>query len=163
MQTPITTGRLSIERLSVSDSAFMVELLNSKGWLAFIGERHVHSKEDAEAYINKINGTPNFTYLVVKLKENRLPIGIISLIQRDYLPHIDLGFALLPGFMGAGYAYEGAHAVMEHMLQNVEKLLAIALPQNTSSIQLLQKLGFAYEEAVTVNNEVLHVYAIHRK
>ena len=98
MFTKISTERLSLDLLAPADAEFMQELLNTKGWLQFIGDRNIHSKEDAIKYINKINTTPNFYYWTVRLTDTHEPIGIISFIKRDYLEHFDIGFAFLPQY-----------------------------------------------------------------
>jgi len=85
MFTKLATERLSLDALTVEDWGFIQELLNTKGWLQFIGDRNIHSREDAVNYINKTNGTPNFYYWVVRLADTLEPIGIISFIKRDYL------------------------------------------------------------------------------
>ena len=158
----IITNRLSIEILSIDDHAFVFELLNSNGWIEFIGNRNINSKKDAINYINKILSAENYTYWVVKLKDEKIPIGIISFIKRDYLIYHDLGFAFLPKFMGRGYAYEAAKEVKATIMQNpiYFQLLATTLPHNTSSIQLLKKLGFQFEKQIENENEILHVYSV---
>ncbi|SEN10609.1 Protein N-acetyltransferase, RimJ/RimL family [Chitinophaga rupis] len=162
MQVPITTNRLSIGELSINDHDFVFELLNSKGWLEFIGNRNIHSKEDAVNYISKILVTPNLSYWVVRLIDGNIPVGIISLIKRDYLLYYDLGFAFLPQYMGLGYAYEAAAEVKLNILQDPAhaQLLATTFPHNTSSIRLLKKLGFQFEKLIEIKNEILQVYSI---
>ncbi|WP_217603091.1 GNAT family N-acetyltransferase [Chitinophaga sp. GbtcB8] len=162
MQVPITTNRLSIGALSINDHDFVFELLNSKGWLEFIGNRNIHSKEDAINYINKILLTPNLTYWVVRLIDGNIPVGIISFIKRDYLLYYDLGFAFLPQYMGLGYAYEAAAEVKLNILQDPAhaQVLATTVPHNTSSIRLLKKLGFQYEKQIEIKNEILQLYSI---
>ena len=49
----IETDRLLIRPLSIVDDDFILELVNSEGWLRFIGDREVGSIEDARAYIQK--------------------------------------------------------------------------------------------------------------
>src|SRR5947199_5066293 len=102
MLTNLTTERLSLNALAIEDTDFIQELVNTQGWLQFIGDRNVHSKEDAINYINKINSSPNIQYRVVRLTELQTPIGIISFIKRDYLEHFDIGFAFLPQYNGKG-------------------------------------------------------------
>src|SRR5215218_4924840 len=97
MQTTITTERLVLETLRASDHGFILELVNTEGWLQFIGDRNIHSKDDAIRYIQKIDEAQNFTYWVVRTKETGAPpMGIVSFLKRDYLEHFDLGFAFLP-------------------------------------------------------------------
>ena len=47
------TERLLIRELSVSDSAFILELVNTPTWLKFIGDRGVKNLDDAKSYLKK--------------------------------------------------------------------------------------------------------------
>lgn len=102
----ISTPRTFIRPLEQGDSVFILELVNSDGWLQFIGDRQVGSVDAALAYIKKILESPHITYRVVNLQDQNIPIGIVTLIKKDYLPFHDIGFAFLPAFAGKGYAYE---------------------------------------------------------
>jgi len=161
MFTKISTERLSLDLLAPADAEFMQELLNTKGWLQFIGDRNIHSKEDAIKYINKINTTPNFYYWTVRLTDPLEPIGIISFIKRDYLEHFDIGFAFLPQYNGRGYAYEAAKKILSVVSSKPEHsvIVATTLPANTSSIKLLQKLGFHFEKEMEAGGETLQLYS----
>ena len=55
MQIIIETERLFLRKITIDDATFMLELLNTPTWLQFIGDRNVHSIEDAENYLK--NGT----------------------------------------------------------------------------------------------------------
>jgi RimJ/RimL family protein N-acetyltransferase len=140
----ISTSRLTLEIINLNDCDFMISLLNSKGWIENIGDRNIHSKNDALAYINKILGAENFFYWVVRIKDVNTPIGIISFLKRSYLENFDIGFAFLPNFAGNGYAYEAAKAVltMVSKLPEFNIVLATTLFSNKNSIKLLTKLGF---------------------
>lgn len=161
MQDSIITERLLMTPLTLNDQDFIFELVNSDGWLKFIGNRNIHSREDAKAYIEKILNNPGITYWVARLKDNNIPIGIISFIKREYLEHYDIGFALLPKFECHGYAFEGAAEVLQKVIDNPKhaNILATTIPQNISSIRLLKKLGFTFYEEITVENQNVHVYA----
>jgi len=160
MDPVIETRRLRLSTPEPGDDSFMLTLLNTPGWLTYIGDRNVHSPEEARAYIDRINQNPAVTYWVIRLKDSLTPVGVISLIQRDYLPHRDLGFALLPDYNGQGYAQEAASAVLAWLAQTSPKapLLAISLPQNTASIRLLTRLGFRYLRLIRPAEEDLAVY-----
>ena len=160
MHTNITTERLHLDALTVEDHDFIHELVNSEGWLRFIGDRNIHSKEDAITYINKINSTPSIQYWVVRLLDTKAPVGIISFIKRNYLEHYDIGFSMLPRYSGKGYAYEAAKAVLSMLsaMPEYSTVLATVLPDNVSSIKLLTKLGLHFERIMEVEGEQLHVY-----
>ena len=88
-QKDFFTERLIIGQLDNSSIAFVQELTNSEGWLKFIGDRNIHSPEQAKDYIEKIDKSLTAKYWKVSLKENQIPIGVITLIQRDYLDDLD--------------------------------------------------------------------------
>ena len=157
----LITERLTLIPVASHDYTFMRQLVNTAGWLRFIGDRNVHSDDQAKAYINRILETPQLTYWVVRLHHQKIPIGIISLIKRDYLDHFDIGFAFLPEYQHKGYATEAAVAIMNHSKKNgISILLATLIPENIQSINLLKKLGFSSEQKMEINNEVIWLYKI---
>src|SRR5438128_1908546 len=141
MQNNAETNRLFLDMLTTADSEFILSLVNSKGWIEFIGDRNVHSKEEAVAYINKILNSQNLYYWVVRTKCGNIPMGIISFLKRDYLENFDIGFAFLPAFTGNGYAYEAAKQILSLAeIQEYNPILATTVPGNAKSIRLLTKL-----------------------
>lgn len=164
----IDTHRLRLDTLSVKDQNFILELLNTPGFIEFIGDRQVRTVWDAAAYVAKIMSDPNIRYWIVRLKEETQAIGIVSLIKRDYLPHHDIGFAFLPRFGKQGYALEAATAVLARFFNTdpESKILANPFPENLKSIQLLTKLGLRFECEMAVTNEAEnrgrrhHIYGI---
>lgn len=157
----IRTERLFIRQLSEKDTPFIFELLNTESWIRYIGNRNIHSEADALAYIRKINENPNTTYQTVTLRETNTPIGLITLIQRDYLDFRDIGFAFLPAYSGKSYAYEAAKAVLENRAESnyTEILLAVTLPDNLASIRLIEKLGLKFERVIVRDKENLYLYS----
>ncbi len=153
--TPLTTQRLLLRPLTLADATFIVQLLNSPGWLQFIGDRNVHSEDDAKGYL--LNGPlksyadNGFGLWGVELKENRTPIGMCGLLKRDYLENPDIGFALLPDYTGKGYAYEAANATLDHAADalNIAAVSAIVQPGNAASVGLLHKLGMEQRGTIT--------------
>lgn len=158
----LDTNRLTLSLVSSHDAAFMLEILNTKEWLMFIGDRNVTNLLDAEAYIEKIKATPDFYYWVVKNKEDNTSIGIVSLIKRAHLRSFDLGFAFLPTYFGNGFAFEASHCILNfaNFQLNLSPLLACTMPSNIASIRLLNRLGFAFErELLDDNQEQIHIYS----
>jgi len=145
------TDRLLIQPLTIDEASFIRELVNTEGWLAFIGDRNVKTAEEALNYTQRLLNNPNVKYWTV-----------ITFIQRDYLPHPDIGFAFLPQFGGKGYAYEAANAVLNDWKKQKEfaDVLATTIPANLKSIQLLQKLGLHFQEEIEIDNKTLHIYSL---
>ena len=162
MQSPLFSERLSITALNTTDAKFIFELVNTEGWLTYIGDRNIHSLEDAHSYIQKIIDSPDISNWVVRLRQDNTPAGIISLIKRDHLENPDVGFAFLPSFTGNGYAYEATGTVLKHFIDNTEYpfVLGVTVVENTASISLLKKLGFQFQKEIEVKKEKLLVYAV---
>lgn len=162
MKTEYKTERLFLRTMNVADSAFIFELVNTAGWIKFIGDRNIKTTEDADNYIQKIITNPQINYRVVTLQEQQTSIGIITFIKRDYLDHYDIGFAFLPAFNKQGYAFEATKEVLTDLLNTGEysKILATTIHENISSIQLLKKLGFSFSKEITHEHLALELYAI---
>tara|TARA_R110000737_G_scaffold333832_1_gene351752 strand:- start:1350 stop:1706 length:357 start_codon:yes stop_codon:yes gene_type:complete len=98
---------------------------------------------------------------IIELVTSGEPVGIVTLIQRDYLQSPDLGFALLPAFEKQGYAFEAVSLFLNDFfsVSANKEVHAIILEHNRSSIQLVQKLGFLFSEHIEVNGEQLSLYS----
>ena len=161
MQNTFETNRLRLALLHPDDAGFMLTLMNTPGWLEFIGDRNIRSLDDATAYIQKISDNPLFFYWTVRLKDDPAPIGVVTFLKRDYLEHSDIGFAFLPEAGKNGYAYEAAKAVLDAAVRDPAhtNVLATTLPGNTGSIRLLEKLGLRLDRTIRLDEEELLVYA----
>ncbi|MVM34708.1 GNAT family N-acetyltransferase [Spirosoma sp. HMF4905] len=159
----LETERLLLDKLTVEDAPFMLELLNTPLWLTFIGDRGVRTLEDARKYI--LNGAIKsyeqfgFGPFLIRLKSSETPVGMCGLFKRDTLEDIDIGFAFLPDSIGKGYGFEAATAVMTYArdVLSATRIVGITNPDNQNSIHLLEKLGFHFERRVhlSAGDEVL--------
>jgi len=158
-QIILETERLVLRRMRIEDAAFMLALLNSEGWLKYIGDRNVKNLQEAENYLREkvligssING---LGMLLVEQKEEEKAIGICGLVERDGLEAHDIGFAFLSEFSGKGYALESAQPVLKFAKDQLKlpKVLAITIKENVKSIQLLEKLGLAYVKTIRLPND----------
>lgn len=147
----LETPRLRLRRVALSDSAFFLELLNDPSWLANIGDRGVHTNADAESYIRNTIWTQYEAYgygmYALQLKSSESLIGICGLVKREFLSAPDLGFALLPDYVGQGLAAEAAGELMSHAQDRlrIARLYAIVTHGNERSVRLLARLGFRRE------------------
>jgi RimJ/RimL family protein N-acetyltransferase len=153
---------IAIRKIDIEDTEFILALLNSEGWLRWIGDRNVKDLDAAAAYIRAILEKPQLNIWVIEVGNQAVPAGIITLIKRDYLSVVDLGFALLPDYEGNGIAYHASKLVIAQLIQSGEhdELLAITLPENKQSIHLLHKLGFVFKEHLENEGEGLSVYIL---
>ncbi|HMG16436.1 MAG TPA: GNAT family N-acetyltransferase [Saprospiraceae bacterium] len=156
---PIETDRLIICELNISDAPFILKLLNTPSWIKYIGDRNIKTIQDAENYLTsgpiESYNKNGFGLFKIELKDNNHAIGMCGLIKRDVLDDIDLGFALLPEYEAKGYAYEASMGVLKMAKSdlNLNTILAITLPENTSSINLLKKIGLQFERLIKLKED----------
>jgi len=167
MNPILETDRLLLRELNLGDVPFILSLLNSPGWLKYIGDRGVKNDEQAKDYL--LNGPlksykeNGFGLYLVEERISKLPIGLCGLLKRETLENPDLGFVFLSDYMGKGFAFEAANAVLEYTKSELKMptILAIVLPNNKSSIKLLEKLGFQYQKTLQVKEgEDLSLYQV---
>ena len=165
MYINIETERLILRPINLKDADFIVDLVNSKGWLEFIGDRKVSNRKDAENYIQRILDNSDFSYNVFELKESRKAIGIITFLKRKDENYPDFGFALLPEFGKKGYAFEASKAYLDKVkkLVTFDDIIAITMPSNKKSINLLRKLGFHYTGDFKKSEDILSYYSLKSK
>ena len=158
----LETERLTLRRLTADNAAFILELVNEPAWLEFIGDKNVHTLDDARDYILKgpveMYERLGFGLYLVQLKQGTA-IGMCGLIKRPSLNDIDIGFALLSRFSGHGYAYEAASAVMDYgkNVLGLSRIVAITNPTNQNSIKLLKKLGLQFEKRIKLADDAPEV------
>lgn len=155
MNLVLETARLRLRKATLADASFILELLNSPGWLQYIGDRGVKNKVDAARYVDnkliKSYDELGYGLYVMQLKKEDFPIGLCGFIKRPYLEHADIGFAILPLFEKQGYTYEAAKALMPFgkTYFGLDPILAITTKDNIKSQSLLKKLGLQHNGFLT--------------
>jgi RimJ/RimL family protein N-acetyltransferase len=164
----VETERLVLRHLEPTDTAFILALVNDADWLAYIGDRGIHTLDEARDYIE--NG-PMAMYaqrghglLLVERRIDGVPMGICGLLKRDTLDDVDLGFAMLPEFRGVGYVAEAAAASLRlgRDALGLRRVVAITVPENAASSRVLVKVGMRFERALDApsGGRLLHLYSI---
>lgn len=155
----IETERLVLTELTPDDAGFILELLNEPTFIEHIGDKGVKTEEEAHTYLREgpldSYERHGFGILLTMAKYTRIRLGMCGLVRREGFEDADLGFAFLQRFWSRGYAYEAAAAVLEYAAGTLglRRVIAMADPDNSQSIRLLEKLGMRYECMVVMPGE----------
>ena len=155
----LETDRLDLRLLDAADAPFYLHLVNQPSWLRYIGNRGVHTLEQAQLAISQGPRTMHerfgFCLYLVEIRDGGIAAGICGLIKRDTLDDVDIGFAFLDEHCGKGYAYEAASAVLEYGRRKLgmKRIVAITAPDNAQSIRLVEKLGLQFDRQLILNDD----------
>jgi len=162
------TERLLIRPTTEEDAPFILALLNTPNWLKHIGDRQMHTVEDACNYI-KMKMLPQLerlgfgNYTIIR-KSDGIKIGTCGLFDREGLDGVDIGYALLPEYERQGYVIEAAERIKKAAFEDFcfTVLYAITTHDNVASQRVLEKLGMHWEKTVHIPNdpEELRLYQL---
>ncbi len=149
MLLPLESPRLRLRPLTEADAPFIFELVNDPAWLAHIGDKAVHTLEDAERYLREgplaMYATLGIGLCAMELKDaGPSPIGLCGLLIREGTPDVELGYALLPEARGQGLVREAARAWIDfgERQLNLREVHAWTHAANDASQAVLEELGF---------------------
>ena len=153
------TERLAIRPFTEEDAAVILELVNDADWLRFIGNRQVHSLDDARRYLRDgpmaMQARLGHSLCCVVRRSDGVALGMCGLLKRDTLDDVDLGFAFLPAARSQGYARESATAVLAHGFGalGLKRIVAITDIDNTASARVLEAVGLRFERLLPATSE----------
>ena len=160
----LESNRIIIQKFKIEDASFIYTILNSPGWLKYIGDRKIKTIEDARVYLQSGPFAHDEKSLIglraiFSKKEGEL-VGLCGLLQRDYLDAPDLGFAILPKYYRMGYAEESCRCIIEWCKDQLETNMinAITRSDNEASQGLLKKLDFYKIQEMPRDDELLILY-----
>ncbi len=162
----LTTDRLILRRATREDAPFVLHLLNSPGWMEFIGDRNIRNLDDAIAYIETALEESftefGFGLMIMEKKTDGLQVGLCGLLKRQFFDSPDLGFAIAPEFVRQGYTFEAAQKVLSYANEtlHIDRVIAFTNEKNIASQNLLLKLGMELIEKKQLKsyNEVSWIY-----
>jgi RimJ/RimL family protein N-acetyltransferase len=155
----LQTDRLILREFHRGDDAFVLRLLNEPSFKAYIGDKGVTTIDQAIGYLQSgpmaSYARYGFGLWCMALHSGAQAIGMCGLLKRDYLDHVDLGYALLEQHCGQGYALEAAQAVVDYAGQTLGlcRVEAIVTRTNARSIRLLEKVGMHHDRRMQLPND----------
>lgn len=145
------TERLELRPIDINDTESIFEYRSDsvanmyQGWIP-------QNISDVEEFIGKISPIPNlpdswFQLVIIENETKRIigDIGIHFLDSEN--KQVEIGCTLSKDYQGKGYATEALRVVIDYLSNDLKKhrIIASIDPDNSSSIRLVERLGFRKE------------------
>ena len=102
MNAILETERLQLRTFTLDDTQFIMELLNSAGWLRFIGDKNVRTEEQARSYLEngplKSYGNMALVYGWQQRKTIKPLLVCAGSLKEKFWKHLISGLHFCPNF-----------------------------------------------------------------
>jgi ribosomal-protein-alanine N-acetyltransferase len=160
MNKPIyfKTDRLLVREIEPSDVRDFHDIVSQEGFYYYCFDG---SRESTQRFINEaiearpISPRQLFMAAVLGLSNPNKVIGHVTL---DYMPKnpdfLDLAYFVHPNCQGKGIATEAAKGMIDYAIKEfgADKVVATAHPDNKASQKVLERMGFAFTGATSVES-----------
>lgn len=162
----IETARLYLRQFTPDDLDDLYRIYSDPETMKYLtGVRTREATEIAIHTMLKRWAENNFGMWALVHKIDHKMIGRCGLGFLDQTPEVELGYALDKVYWNQGLATEASFASLNYgfKILNLERIVAIARPENIASQRVIQKVGMKYEKnAHYYETDVLY-YSISRE
>ena len=160
----IETERLVLRQFTAGDLDKLVELRADPEVMRYIGDQSKEKVEQRLQYYISHYEPHGFGMWAVIHKLKGEMIGWCGLIFLDETPEVEVGYGVAREYWGQGLMTEAARATLRYGFEKMglERIVAVAFPENTASRHIMEKLGMRYEKNVIHYGHDCVYYAIGR-
>jgi len=164
---PFRTQRLILRPPTSSDKDNLYLLDGNPNVMQYIGDGKVKTAEFSARYLDEAiklsDGQKG--YWVAELAETGQFVGWFVLKNLDNTSETEIGYRLEEQQWGKGYATEGAAFLLCHAFETLQldKIVAVTLPENKASQRVLEKIGLQYEKAAQFYNRAVAYYSLKKE
>ena len=146
----IETERLILRKITLDDLPKMIELRSDPEVSQYIGGGKMQNPEAIEKRMDFYIGCHEkygFGFCMMDWKETGETIGWSGLQPLAETDEIEVGYGMAKKFWGRGIGLECAKAWLEFGFNKagLERIVALAVPENTGSWRIMEKLGMQFE------------------
>jgi ribosomal-protein-alanine N-acetyltransferase len=144
----LETERLILRRFTENDTDAVFALRSDAAMMRFI--REPQNRQESVNWLQLISGlweTDKIGFCAVVEKASGALIGWCGLWRLQETGETEIGYAIAPQFWGAGLGSEAARAFVAYGFETLklEKIVAVAAPENTASRRVMEKLGMTFD------------------
>jgi RimJ/RimL family protein N-acetyltransferase len=147
----LETERLLIRRFTPEDLPRLIEMRSDPEVNKYLGGTKLQNPEAVtkrmQVYIDSYEKY-GFGVCAMIWKETGEMIGWSGLMPLADTDEIEVGYGMIKEFWGRGIGLECAKAWLDYGFRekNIERIVAVAYPENKGSWRIMEKLGMKYEK-----------------
>jgi ribosomal-protein-alanine N-acetyltransferase len=160
----IETERLVLRKFNGDDLEELIKLRADPEVMRYIGDQSRERVTERFKYYVSLYDSHGFGMWAVIHKEAGALIGWCGLIFLDETPEVEVGYGVAREYWGQGLMTEAARASLRYGFEKIglERIVAVAFPENTASRRIMEKLGMRFEKNVIHYGHECVYYAIGR-
>lgn len=145
----LETDRLFLRRMNENDIENVFAMRSNTDVMRFI--RPIQTKQsETENWIKLVSSrwnTEKIGFCAIIEKSTKYFAGWCGIWRLKETGETEVGYALLKEFWGKGYAVEASKAFLRYGFEdlNIEKIVAVADPENQNSRRVMEKLGMNFD------------------
>ncbi len=161
----IETERLTFRKLTLEDLPWLIEMRSPEPVNRYLGGTRMQNPDALAVrlkfYIDCYDKF-GFGNCAMPLKASGELIGTSGLQPLEDTGEIEVGYNLSEKYWRQGYGYECASGWLKYGFEmcGIERIVAIAQPENTGSWRIMEKCGMKYEKNETHYGIDCVLYAI---
>ena len=164
----IETERLRLRMTAPEDAETFHRIWNDEEVMKYIDSSWRPSLEDTRTVMSRLVQhwrEKGFGQWAVTLKEDESVVGYIGFKHLDKTPEVELLYGLDKPYWNRGITTEAAQASLRYIFEKgeLQRIVAVANPENVGSYRVMEKLGMKYEGTGRYYNQELVYYAIGRE
>lgn len=151
MHIILKSERLILRQFFKDDEPYIFKLHNDADVMKYISSNKGHySHEECREFITRqikyYASHPGLGIWAAVNKSKGEFIGWVALKDLDNSEYIEVGYRLLKEHWGKGYATDATKALINYGFNklDLDKITAVALPENKASTNVMQKAGMKY-------------------
>lgn len=146
----LETERLTMRPITPDDLEWLIEMRTPEPVRRYLGGERMQNREAITArlpFYLECHEKFGFGFNVMSLKGTGEKIGTSGLQPLEDTGEIEVGYNLSEKYWRQGYGFECAHAWLRFGFEKagLEKIVAIAHPDNTGSWRIMEKCGMEFQ------------------
>ena len=163
----IETSRLRLRMFRPSDLDALSRITGDAEVMKYLGTSGARTREKTKNTIDVILrhwDEHGFGIWALDHKMDGRLIGWCGLQMLEKTPEVEVAYLLARAYWNQGLATEAARASIEYGLNELrlDRIVAIARPENVGSYRVMEKVGMKYEKDAHFYNVDVVYYAIER-